>query len=290
MKKISSILKGILFFVLVVVIGAAGAVCYFYYSNEDVAGEVRQIRLPKPNHFYVGIDVSASIPEDMLDDVKRALVERLENFVGQKTVTYIVSVFGLPGCGEDSMAGVAAGRSPKDAETFRNKVELPIMSIASVQDDYAGGSSRPLTTPLYHFLQRAMEARKGETSNHLLGFGQRRTGMSRAKLVSHEGLRGVWQPQFEPDPFRLSRPFRRAIEKIATPRKSGSRKASSRPWKKLVEDKKVRAFFYPIPYQSAQRREFLETRLREAVPETVVEVFVDRASNVLGAIVAAVRG
>ncbi len=285
MKKISSVLKGLVFLVLVVAIGATGAVSYFYYTNEDVAREVRQIRLPRPNHFYVGIDVSASIPDDMLDDVKRALVERLQHFVGQKTVTYIVSVFGLPGCGEDSMTGVAAGRSPKDAETFRNKVELPVMAIASVQD----GSSGPLTTPLYHFLQKAMKARKGERVIIFSDLVNDDRGCPEQhwfpmKAFEEFGRHGASQILFiYPDLASVQSKTRDA-------KKAREQKSFIKAVEKLVEDKKVRAFFYPIPYQSAQRRQFLETRLREAVPETVVEVFVDRASNVLGAIVAAVRG
>ena len=289
MKKISSVLKGLVFIVLVIVIGATGAVSYFYFTNEDVAREVRQIRLPRPNHFYVGIDVSASIPDDMLDDVKRALVERLEHFVGQKTVTYIVSVFGLPGCGEDSMAGVAAGLSPKDTETFRNRVERPVMAIASVQDASAVGSSRPLTTPLYHFLQKAMEARKGERVIIFSDLVNDDRGCPEQhwfpmKAFEEFGRHSASQILFVyPDLSSVQSKTRDA-------KKAREQKSFIKAVEKLVEDNKVRAFFYPIPYQSAQRRQFLETRLREAVPETVVEVFVDRASNVLGSIVAAVRG
>ena len=106
------------------------SIAALYFTQEDFATELRQVRQPKSNLFYIGIDISQSIRPEILEDFKDALILRLKNYIGEKKVSYHISVFGLPGCGREAIADIVSTQSPEDLSSFSRRVEKRIRRIS----------------------------------------------------------------------------------------------------------------------------------------------------------------
>ena len=133
-----------------------------FFTNKDFATELGQVRQPKPNLFYIGIDVSQTIRPAILEDFKDALILRLKNFIGEKKVSYHISIFGLPGCGRDAIADIVSTQSPEDPVSFSRRVEKKIRKISIATKAKGDQDGAPLTTPLFCFLERILtEKTKG---------------------------------------------------------------------------------------------------------------------------------
>lgn len=263
----------------VVFITIVGVTTFFYFTDERVATELRQIRQPNPNLFYVGIDVSATIDSDTLADFKNNVVARLKNFIGDEAVSYHVSSFGNPGCGKASFMRVVSTKSPADETTFKYDVEDRIQAVSPALNPRPG---RPLTTPLYCLLKQVLRERSG------------------GKIIIFSDLLNE-----ESDCPTIPCPFpEKEITKFGAdkkgqilflyptphPQKVDEQQDFITKMQKLSNQGKIRAFFYHIPDNPEKRSKFMKSQLQSAIPATTFEVVWERASKMMDTIVSAVRG
>jgi hypothetical protein len=262
-----------------------------YFTKKDFAAEVRQVRQPKPNRFFIGIDVSQTIDPDSLSDFKDALISRLQNFIGQEAVFYDICIFGLPGCGEEVITTVLSTQSPRDVATFGRTVEKKIRNISIAARGGGEQDTTPLTTPLYFFLEKVLTERVGERvmifSDLVNDDGGCRKYSFPSKSIEEFGRHKGGQIIFlhltphiigeygTPDlPERLMKKQEHFIASMHEFSKHG----------------KVRAFFYPIPDNPQKRVAFLKSQLQHAIPATVFEIVWERVSKMIDTIIVAVRG
>jgi hypothetical protein len=272
--------------IAVLVIGPA-----LYLTKKDFASEVRQIRQPRPNRFFLGIDVSQTIRPDILSDFQDALISRLQNFVGHGEVSCHIAVFGLPGCGRETILHVLSTSSPQDQETFRRTIEEKIRNISISRRLGGIGETTPLTTPLFYFLGEILPKRAGERviifSDLVNDDGGCQEFPFPVKAFEEFGLHKGGQLIFlcpapyipgeyaRPDlPKRLIKKQREFITSVQELSKKG----------------KLRAFFYQVPDHTQERVDFLKSQLRNAIPATAFEIVWGRVSKMIDTIVAAVRG
>jgi hypothetical protein len=272
--------------IAVLVIGPA-----LYLTKKDFASEVRQIRQPRPNRFFLGIDVSQTIRPDILSDFQDALISRLQNFVGHGEVSCHIAVFGLPGCGRKTISHVLSTSSPQDQETFRRTIEEKIRNISISRRPGGIGETTPLTTPLFYFLGEILPKRAGERviifSDLVNDDGGCQEFPFPVKAFEEFGLHKGGQLIFlypapyipgeyvRPDlPKRLIKKQREFITSVQELSKKG----------------KLRAFFYQVPDNTQERVDFLKSQLRNAIPATAFEIVWGRVSKMIDTIVAAVRG
>jgi hypothetical protein len=272
--------------IAVLVIGPA-----LYLTKKDFASEVRQIRQPRPNRFFLGIDVSQTIRPDILSDFQDALISRLQNFVGHGEVSCHIAVFGLPGCGRKTISHVLSTSSPQDQETFRRTIEEKIKNISISRRPGGIVGITPLTTPLFYFLGEILPKRAGERviifSDLVNDDGGCQEFPFPVKAFEEFGLHKGGQLIFlcpapyipgeyaRPDlPKRLIKKQREFITSVQELSKKG----------------KLRAFFYQVPDNTQERVDFLKSQLRNAIPATAFEIVWGRVSKMIDTIVAAVRG
>jgi hypothetical protein len=261
----------------------------FYFTNKDFATEIRQARQPKPNRFYIGIDVSQTIKPDALAAFNRALISRLRHFIGKEEVFYRISILGLQGCGRDAIEEVVSTHSPKDTHSFSWNVERRIKGvfIAGKSEDY---NEIPLTTPLFCFLEKILTERIGE---RVIIFSD---------LVNDDGECGAQYRfplesllQFGADKKSL------IIFLYPTPHVSYNNPSLKKRLIKKQKDflreihqvsgkGKVRAFCYHLPDDPIKRDRFLASHLSKSIPSTMFEVVWERASRMLDTIIGAIRG
>lgn len=262
-----------------------------YFTKKDFATEVRQVRQPQPNRFFIGIDISQTIKPDILSDFEDSLISRLQNFIGQEEVSYHISVFGLPGCGEDTIATILATQSPKDAVSFGRTVEKKIRNISIANRVGGEEDTTPLTTPLFYFLEKILKERSGQ---RVIVFSD---------LVNDDG--GCQEHSF---PFETIERFGlhrggQIIFLYPTPHVTGEYDTPNLPERlikkqkrfitsmyKLSKQGKVRAFFYHIPDDPQKRVAFLKSQLQHAIPATRFEIVWERVSKMIDTIIVAVRG
>ena len=262
-----------------------------YFTKKDFATEVRQVRQPQSNRFFIGIDISQTIKPDILSDFEDSLISRLQNFIGQEEVSYHISVFGLPGCGEDTIATILATQSPKDAVSFGRTVEKKIRNISIANRVGGEEDTTPLTTPLFYFLEKILKERSGQ---RVIVFSD---------LVNDDG--GCQEHSF---PFETIERFGlhrggQIIFLYPTPHVTGEYDTPNLPERlikkqkrfitsmyKLSKQGKVRAFFYHIPDDPQKRVAFLKSQLQHAIPATRFEIIWERVSKMIDTIIAAVRG
>jgi hypothetical protein len=262
-----------------------------YFTKKDFAAEVRQVRQPKPNHFFIGIDVSQTIEPDVLSDFINTLISRLHNFIGQEEVFYDISIFGLPGCGEDAIATILTTQSPKDAVSFGWTVEKKIRNISIAARVGGEQDTTPLTTPLFYFLKKILTERVGERViifsdlvnddrgcqehsfplKRIEKFGLNKGGQIIFLYPTPHVTRGYHTPDL---PERLIKNQKRFIMSMY----------------KLSKQVKVRAFFYHIPDNPQKREAFFKSQLQHAIPATRFEMVWERVSKIIDTIIAAVRG
>ncbi len=277
--------KGLILLLFIVLF--FGSVTYIFLTNESVATELRQVRQPRPNLFYIGIDVSATISTDTLEKLKDVLIERLRNFIGDEAVSYHVTTFGNPGCADQSFINIVSLKSPKDAITFGWKVEEKIREISITK--IAPRDTTPLTTPFYCFLKKILPQKAGGRiiifsdlmnddsdceeqfvfpEDEIIKFGKNKNGQ----------LIFLYPSPPETDNKQLrQRLFDKQMKFISK-------------MKKLSTQGKIRVFFYHIPDDPLERMSFLKDQLKDAIPATMFDVVMERATRVMQTLVAAVRG
>jgi hypothetical protein len=282
-------LFGIVFFLFVALVISLAAL---FFTNKDFATELRQARQPKPNLFYIGIDVSQTISPDLLADFKDALILRLKHFIGEEKVSYHISVFGLPGCGREAIADIVSTQSPEDPASFSRGVEKRIRRITIAGKPRGEENGPPLTTPLFCFLERILKEHIGA---RIIIFSD---------LVNDD--RGC-QKQYS-FPFKVIEKFGtnkegQIIFLYPTPYSTGRYDTPELhdrlikkqlnfvlEMQKLGSSGKARVFFYYIPDDPKKSVNLLRAHLRNAIPATVFEIIWERVSKMVDTIIGAVRG
>lgn len=266
-----------------------GVAVYLFYTNEGVANEFRQVRQPKPNLFYVGIDVSATIDPVTLKNLKENIVSRLKNFIGEETVSYHVGSFGSPGCAQASLKSVVSGKAPKDEVTFDWEVKKKIDTIKVSQINGKANRGKPLTTPLNYFLNTVLPKRSG---GRIIIFSDlmnddsdcsRQTAFPELALTKFgEDTNGQLiflypTPSLTGNP-KLNRQIMERQQKFI------------RKMQNLVSKGKIRAYFFHIPDEPEKRADFIRSQLKNSIPATNFEVIWERTTKVIGTMVSAARG
>jgi hypothetical protein len=277
------------FWVVLIAVLVSGPALYF--TKKDFASEIRQIRQPRPNRFFLGIDVSQTIRPDILSDFQEALISRLQNFVGHGEVSCRIAVFGLPGCGRETISHVLSTSSPQDQETFRRTIEERIRNISISRRPGVIGDTTPLTTPLFYFLGEILPKRAGERviifSDLVNDDGGCQEFPFPVKAFQEFGLHKGGQII-----FLYPAPYMRGG--YATPhlpkRLIKKQQEFITSVQELSQKGKLRAFIYQVPDNTQERVDFLKSKLRNAIPATAFEIVWGRVSRMIDTIVAAVRG
>jgi len=263
-----------------------------FFTNKDFATELRQVRQPKPNLFCIGIDVSQTIRPALLDDFKDALVLRLKNFIGEKKVSYHISIFGLPGCGRDAIADIVSTQSPEDPVSFSRRVEKRIRTISIAGKPKGDEDGPPLTTPLFCFLERILtEKIRGRVIifSDLVNDdrGCQKQYSFPLKAITKFGTNKEGQIIFfYPTPYSTGRYDTPELHDRLIKKQLNF----VLEMQKLSSRGKARVFFYYIPDDPKKRVNFLRSQLRNSIPASVFEIIWERVSKMVDTIIGAVRG
>jgi len=275
-----------LFIVLIISITA------LYFTNKDFAIELKQVRQSKPNLFNIGIDVSQTITPGVLADFKKALIVRLKNFTGDKKVHYNISLFGTPGCGKNAIVDVVSTQSPKDPDSFNRRVEKKITQISIAKKEKEQFDKKPLTTPLFCFLEKILTDRVGERVIILSDLANDNEGCRKqyslpvitiTKFGIHKDGQIIFLYSTPYLPGKHTAP--EIYEKLITKQEDFIKEM-----RKLSSQGKVRVFFYHIPDNPQKRLSFLESKLQNSIPATTFEVIWERVSKMINTVICAVRG
>lgn len=273
-------------------VALAISIASLYFTNKEFAVEIRQVRQPQPNVFCVGIDVSQTIRPDILADFKDALISRLKSFIGEKKVFYHISVFGLPGCGEETMADIVSMQSPEDPLTFSQQVERRIKEIYLARRAGGDEDRTPLTTPLHYFLEKMLRERAGERVIVFSDLVNDDAGCPRQYSFPLRAIEAFGNHKEGQIIFLYPTPY--VGGKYDTPevreRLITEQKNFIMEMQKLSCSGKVRAFFYRIPGYREKRLNMLRSQLQNSIPATIVEVIWERVSKMIDTIIGAVRG
>jgi len=272
------------FVVLVLIIGG---MVFLFFTNEDVATELRQVREPMPNQFVVGIDVSATISTDILGKLKNALISRLRNFIGDEAVSYTVTTFGNPGCGMDSVSQVVSTQSPDDLMTFSMKVEDEINEVDITK--VAPRDTAPLTTPFYSFLEHILPRHAGGRIIIFSDLMNDDSDCDEQFIFPEEAIVEFGKNKSGQIIFLYPTPHLTDNPELNQRIRDKQNEFIAR-MKALSSRGKVRTFFYHIPDDPLETLEFIRSQLQNAIPTTMFDVVWERTSKVLQTIVSAVRG
>ena len=277
------------FWVVLLAVLASGPALYL--MKKDFASEVRQIRQPRPNRFFLGIDVSQTMRSDTLSDFEDALISRLRNFVGHGEVSCHIAVFGLPGCGKETISQILSTSLPQDERTFRRTIEERIRNISISRRMGGIRDTTPLITPLFYFLGEILPERAGERviifSDLVNDDGGCQEYPFPVKAFEEFGLHKGGQIIFlYPAPY-----IRGEYATPDLPQKLiKKQKEFIASVQELSQKGRLRAFFYHVPDHTRERVDFLKSQLRNAIPATAFEIVWGRVSKMIDTIVAAVRG
>lgn len=264
-----------------------GGVGFLYATNEEVATEFQQIREPRPNQFFIGLDVSATISTDTLEKLKDAVIERLENFIGDPNVRYTIATFGNPGCGSQSFREIVDTASPQDRGDFGWQVEDPIRNIQITK--VAPRDTTPLTTPFYHFLETVLPARAGGRIIIFTDLMNDDSDCDEQFIFPEAAIERFGADKNGQIIFLYPTPHLTDNPEL-NQRKIDQQQAFIDQMKGLSGEGKVRAFFYHIPDERLERLDFLRSQLQRAIPATTFDVVWERTSRMVNTIVSAVRG
>lgn len=268
------------------------SIASLYFTNKDFATELRQVTQPQPNIFYIGIDVSQTMRPDIIDDLKDALILRLKNFIGEKKVSYHISIFGVPGCGKEAIADIVSTQSPEDHVSFSQGVEKRIREISIARRTKGDEDRTPLTTPLFCFLEKILTERIGgrviifsDVVNDDVGCKNQYSFP--LKAITEFGINKEGQII-----FLFSTPYLRG--RYDTPelheRLLKKQKDFIFGMQRLRDKGKVRVFFYHIPDDPQKRINFLRSQLQNSIPATMFEIIWERVSKMIDTVIGAVRG
>ena len=263
-----------------------------YFTNKDFAIELRQVRQPKPNLFNIGIDVSQTIKPGVLADFKEALILRLRNFTGDKKACYHISLIGTPGCGKEAIVDVVSTQSPKDPDSFNRRVEKKITQISIAKKVKRQGDTKPLTTPLFCFLEKILTERIGERIIILSDLVNDDEGCQKQyslplTTITNFGIHKdgqiifLYSTPYLPGKYTTPEIYEKLINK---------QENFIKEMRKLSSQGKVRVFFYHIPDNPQKRLPFLKSKLQNSIPATTFEVIWERVSKMINTIICAVRG
>ena len=275
-----------LFVVLIISVTA------LYFTNKDFAIELRQVRQSKPNLFNIGIDVSQTINPGVLADFKKALILRLRNFTGDKKVRYHISLFGTSGCGKEAIVDIVSTQSQENPDSFNRRVEKDITQISIARKVKGQDDTKPMTTPLFCFLEKVLTERVGERVIILSDLVNDDEGCQKhyslpVKIIQNFGIHKNGQIIFlypEPylsDKYTIPEIYKKLINK---------QENFIKEMRKLSSQGKVRVFFYRIPDNPQKRLPFLRSKLQSSIPATTFEVIWERVSKMINTIICAVRG
>jgi len=270
----------------------ATSAAYFYFTNKSFALEIQQVRAARPVSFNMGIDVSQTIASDVLSDFKEAAILQLKALLTEHGISYTVSVFGLPGCGGQRFAEIVATRAPADEAFFAREVEKRICAIAIAHGSQDGSDEIPLTTPIYRFLEKVLPANPGERviilsdlvndnrgcgaedpfpEQALVDFGAHKKG----QIIFYyptPALYGEYDtPRAQQNLLQRQANF---IERVQALSRAG----------------KVRAFFYHVPDDPAERKQFMRAHLEKSIPKTDFQILWERVSKVAETYIHGFRG
>jgi len=293
-------------FILIVAILASMALVIstiaLYFTNKDFATELRQVSQPKRNTFHIGIDVSRTMRPDILADFKDALISRLENLIGEKKVFYHISIFGLPGCGKETIADIVSTQSPEDPASFSRRVEKRIRNIRIATGEKADADEAPLGSPLFFFLEKILTEKIGERVIIFSNLVNNDSGCQKqypfpVKAITRFGTNKEGQIIFlYPTPYSPGRYKYKSyygIQRITPKQHEGLIKKQLNfmiEMQKLSSSGKARVFFYYIPNDPQRRLNFLRSQLQDSIPATIFEVIWERLSKIVDTVVGAVRG
>jgi len=274
------------FFLLVVILIS---IVSLYFFKKDFATEIRQVRQAKSNRFYIGIDVSPTVKPDALAAFNRALISRLRQFIGEEEVFYHVSVFGLQGCGMDAIEEAVSTRAPKDARSFRWKVEGRIKGISTAgrsdEDD-----KTPLTTPLFCFLEKILRERIGERVIIFSDLVNDDSGCGTRYRFPLEAILKFGANKESQIIFLYTSPCVTYNNPMLQKRLMKKQEDFLLDMRELSSNGKVRAVYYHLPDDPAQRDRFLASNLAKSIPSTMFEIVWERVSRMLATIIGAIRG
>lgn len=274
---------------LFAMIGIALIVIYFSLTNKGVAAEFRHVRQPRPNVFYVGMDVSATPPAEVVEKFKDNIISRLKQFVGDESVSYQIDIFGNPGCGEKSFDTVVEMQSPKDYATFTLLVDEKLREVKPLDLESAIKDNRYLTTPIHLLLQKITKEKPG---SRIIIFSD---------LINEDSDCPTQYPfptealtEFGKNPegqliFLYPSPIVSSSKEL-TERNIEKQQQFIRQMEKLAGDGKIRAFFYHIPDNLGRVDFFMKFQLQNSIPVTKFDIVVERVTKVVDTIVTAVRG
>ncbi len=278
------------FLATILIIGVlVGPLVYLVMTNKQIANEIRQMRQPKPNRFFVGIDVSATIDPETLNYFKTGIAERLRQFVGDSAVSYEITTFGNPGCGPQSVDQIVETTSPDDLTTFRYEVKESISQIRVAQIPTGADFTTPLTTPLYYLMEKALTENVGGRVIIFSDLMNDDSDCSRQYLFPESAVETFGGDNQGQIIFLYPTPhFTNSAEQNA--RKIARQKEFINRINKYGEAGSLRAFFYHIPDEAERRAAFIESQLTKSIPTTTFEVIYERVSKIISTIVSAVRG
>jgi hypothetical protein len=264
-------------------------ITYLYFTNEGVANEFRQIRQPRPNKFFIGIDVSATIDPDMLDAVKSNVIARLRNFIGDSSVSYQILTFGSPGCGLKSVTEIVTAQSPADESTFKWEIEKKIQEISVSKVPTTITTIDPLTTPLYCLMEKVLQENIG---GRLIFFTDMMNDDSDCQVqfaFPEETIRKFGSDLNGQLIFLYPTP--KLTEKEDLNEKILSKQeAFLKNITKINMEGNVRSSFSHIPDSPKKRTSYIESKLKDSIPATNYEVVKERVLKIADTLVSAVRG
>ncbi len=264
---------------------------FLYFTNEEFASEIRQIRQSRPNYFTIGIDISQTIRPDILSDFKEKTTDRLRQFVGEKAVHYQIAVFGVPGCGPQSIQDVLSIQSPENEGLFQRSV-YPRINRISIAFRGQRFQHLPLTTPLYGFLESKLPNLSGQRMIILSDLVNDDIDCSiryafPQKTMAEFGNNKQGQIFFfYPKPY-LAKNYHtpEQIEELTR-----QQNAYIDSVKELVRAGKLRAYFYQIPDDPIEGSVYLAKKLQDAIPATTYQIIRERLARIVQTIVYGVRG
>ena len=268
------------------------SIASLYFIKKDFATEIRQIRQPIPNNFYIGIDVSQTIKPGVLNDFKDVLISRLKNFTGEKKAFYSISLLGVPGCGEDAIIRLISTESPDTLDSFRRKIEKTIKGISIAKKPKEEEFGAPLTTPLFFFLDKVLKENTGHRVIILSDLVNDEVGCENQHPFPVEAMKNFASNKEGQIIFLYPRPY--VGGKYDTPEINKKLLRKQKDFigemKKFSSEGKLRAFFYRVPDNPKKTLKFFKSQLQKSIPATTFEVILERVSRMIDAVVGAVRG
>ena len=263
-----------------------------YFTKKDFATELRQVRQPKPNLFYIGIDVSQTIRPAILEDFKDALILRLKNLIGEEKVSYHISLFGLPGCGREAIADIVSTQSPEDPVSFSQRVDKRIRKISIATKPRGDEDGPPLTTPLFCFLEKLLTKKIGGRVIIFSDLVNDDSGCQKHYSFPLEAITRFGTNKEDQIIFLYPTPY--STGRYDTPelheRLIKEQLNFMIEMQKLSDRGEVRVFLYYIPDDPKKRVNLLRSQLQNSIPATIFEIIWERVSKMIDTIISAVRG